>query len=154
MGLYASFVFINRQSSYWADPAETFCYKITNDGTQYGICDTSGHFGFNVTTPSASVDIASVATGEPSIRASAITGQTAKVLSICDEHGAEVAGCDKTGIYSGDGSGLMNVSATSIQTNTPLSSSPGTAGQIAYDNTYLYVCTSTNVWKRVAFTVY
>ncbi len=30
------------------------------------------------------------------------------------------------------------------------SSAAGTAGQIAYDTSYLYVCTATNTWRRVA----
>lgn len=29
-------------------------------------------------------------------------------------------------------------------------SSTGTAGDIAYDSGFLYVCTATNTWKRVA----
>lgn len=28
--------------------------------------------------------------------------------------------------------------------------SPGTAGQVAYDTGFFYVCTAHNVWKRVA----
>jgi hypothetical protein len=35
---------------------------------------------------------------------------------------------------------------------TPTSS--GTTGQVAKDNTYLYVCTGTNTWKRVAWGVW
>jgi hypothetical protein len=35
---------------------------------------------------------------------------------------------------------------------TPTSS--GTTGQVAKDNTYLYVCTATNTWKRVAWGVW
>lgn len=33
---------------------------------------------------------------------------------------------------------------------TPTGSSAGTAGQIAWDASYLYVCTATNTWKRAA----
>jgi hypothetical protein len=29
-------------------------------------------------------------------------------------------------------------------------SAPGTAGDIAYDNAYLYICVSTNTWVRAA----
>jgi hypothetical protein len=33
---------------------------------------------------------------------------------------------------------------------TKLDNSPGTPGQIAWDASYIYVCTSTNTWKRVS----
>jgi hypothetical protein len=40
--------------------------------------------------------------------------------------------------------------ATSITTGTPASGgASGTAGQVLYDTTYLYVCTATNTWKRI-----
>jgi hypothetical protein len=35
---------------------------------------------------------------------------------------------------------------------TKTSTSPGTAGQISWDANYVYVCTATNTWKRVALT--
>ena len=38
-----------------------------------------------------------------------------------------------------------------LGTSTPASASAaGVAGTIAWDSSYLYVCTSTNVWKRTA----
>lgn len=38
-----------------------------------------------------------------------------------------------------------------VATKTPASaSSAGTAGQIAWDADYIYVCTATDTWKRVA----
>ena len=33
---------------------------------------------------------------------------------------------------------------------TPTATSTGAAGEIAYDTNYIYVCTSTNNWKRTA----
>lgn len=40
--------------------------------------------------------------------------------------------------------------ATAIAAGTPASSSAsGTAGQVLYDASYLYVCTATNTWKRI-----
>ena len=30
--------------------------------------------------------------------------------------------------------------------------SAGTAGQVAYDSSYIYVCVATNSWKRIAWT--
>ena len=35
---------------------------------------------------------------------------------------------------------------------TKTGSSTGTAGQICWDNNYIYVCTATNVWKRASLT--
>lgn len=35
-----------------------------------------------------------------------------------------------------------------------LASSSGTAGQIAYDSSYFYVCISSNTWKRVAISTW
>ena len=38
-----------------------------------------------------------------------------------------------------------------VATKTPASASAaGTAGTIAWDTSYLYVCTATNTWERVA----
>ena len=36
--------------------------------------------------------------------------------------------------------------------STKTSTSPGTTGQITWDANYIYVCTATNTWKRVALT--
>lgn len=35
---------------------------------------------------------------------------------------------------------------------TKANNSPGTAGQVCWDSGYIYVCTATNTWKRVALT--
>lgn len=34
------------------------------------------------------------------------------------------------------------------------SASAGTPGQYAFDNTFLYICISTNSWKRIALTAF
>jgi len=53
------------------------------------------------------------------------------------------------------GSGSMNLSTT-IGLQMPLSLAPasaaatGIAGQLVYDTGFIYVCTATNTWKRVA----
>ena len=42
-----------------------------------------------------------------------------------------------------------------IPTHTPASASAaGTAGEIAWDSSYLYVCTASNTWKRVALSTW
>lgn len=38
-----------------------------------------------------------------------------------------------------------------LQAKTPASASAaGTAGELAYDASFLYVCTATNTWRRIA----
>ena len=49
------------------------------------------------------------------------------------------------------GGNLTVVGSTIIATQTPASAAAsGTAGTIAWDSSYIYVCTATNTWKRVA----
>jgi len=43
---------------------------------------------------------------------------------------------------------LLGVLSSPLATKT--STSAGTAGQITWDANYIYVCTATNTWKRVA----
>lgn len=44
-------------------------------------------------------------------------------------------------------SGILQAPAT-----TKTSTDPGTAGQVCWDSGYIYICTATNTWKRVALT--
>ena len=44
-------------------------------------------------------------------------------------------------------SGLLSAPLT-----TKANNSPGSAGQVCWDSGYIYVCTATNTWKRVALT--
>lgn len=45
----------------------------------------------------------------------------------------------------------IDVTSMSLFASVPAtSSSPGTAGQMAYDGSYFYVCTALNTWKRSA----
>lgn len=51
--------------------------------------------------------------------------------------------------------GTLSISGDSLTVATsqsPTSSGTGTQGEIAWDSDYLYVCTATNTWKRVALT--
>lgn len=46
---------------------------------------------------------------------------------------------------------LANGLSVNLASSTPASASAtGTAGQISWDANYIYVCTATNTWKRVA----
>lgn len=49
-------------------------------------------------------------------------------------------------IYAESGAGAGDIWATVPTTST----STGVAGQLAYDASYIYICTAPNVWKRVA----
>jgi len=63
-------------------------------------------------------------------------------------------GNEKVGIGTSSPTELLDIDGDSIrlrQSKTPSSSSAtGTAGQIAWDANYLYVCVATDTWKRVA----
>lgn len=52
-------------------------------------------------------------------------------------------------LFSGNG----NISGSGTSTYVPLhNTSGGVTGQVAWDQTYIYICTATNTWKRVAYT--
>jgi|TARA_B100001778_G_scaffold37006_2_gene26790 hypothetical protein len=63
---------------------------------------------------------------------------------------------DDTRLVVGDGTNevpdlpILNNSAGSTAPST--SSATGVAGQLAFDADYLYVCVSSNTWKRIALT--
>lgn len=57
--------------------------------------------------------------------------------------------------FNVDGSGKLSASSLQTTPSTPSSSSAaGTPGQIAVDSGFIYVCTATNTWKRVALTTF
>lgn len=47
-------------------------------------------------------------------------------------------------------SDAASATKATLVTAPALASSSGTAGQIAYDSSFFYVCISTDTWKRVA----
>jgi hypothetical protein len=51
--------------------------------------------------------------------------------------------------------GLITTAADSIRimaSQSPASNGTGVQGEIAWDASYIYVCTATNTWKRAALT--
>lgn len=43
------------------------------------------------------------------------------------------------------------IAANGMQSKTPSSAADtGTAGEIAYDASYIYICTAANTWRRIA----
>jgi len=54
-------------------------------------------------------------------------------------------------VLATNGSGTLAWSATKITAGAPASSTAtGTAGEIRYDASYIYICTAANIWARVA----
>jgi hypothetical protein len=49
---------------------------------------------------------------------------------------------------------ILGTGGIVLPQTSPISTATGTAGQIAVDANYLYVCVSTNVWKRVLLSSY
>ena len=71
-------------------------------------------------------------------------------------HKLDVAGnINTTGSYLINGSPAV-MQTNSIQDNTPPSSATdtGTAGDVAYDSDYIYICTATNTWRRTAISTW
>lgn len=62
-----------------------------------------------------------------------------------DQTGTQVASLGSTGIWTIAGALIMSTTATPAS-----AAATGTTGQIAWDSSYIYVCTATNTWKRVA----
>lgn len=51
--------------------------------------------------------------------------------------------------------GVVNTDDLVVATKTPASASDtGTAGMIAWDSDYIYVCTATDTWKRVGISTW
>jgi hypothetical protein len=56
-----------------------------------------------------------------------------------------------SGIITGNGSGLTNLSDRVLVSGTPASAgASGLPGQVRYDSSYLYICTATNTWRRIS----
>jgi hypothetical protein len=63
---------------------------------------------------------------------------------------SEVVRVDNTNVTVTGNITLSGILSSPVQTKT--STSTGTAGQVCWDANYIYVCTATNTWKRVALT--
>lgn len=71
---------------------------------------------------------------------------------IHEPKGVAAASAGEVYIADGAGSGEWRIlDFTDIDVTVPSSASDtGTAGNIAYDADYIYICTATDTWKRVA----
>lgn len=80
-------------------------------------------------------------------------------VTITDDGNLAVGGVSATLALMGAVEYAVDIAAKAAQTlsgnlvaSTPTGTSIGTPGQIAFDASYIYVCTATNTWKRVALT--
>jgi len=121
-------------------PDSLLCFAFWNSYQQLGV----------LTSPSLLFSILGSGNaglkGELNIRStSASTNTTTGALRVAG--GAGIAGALHVG---GQINGLG-----AVQSGTPASAAAtGTAGQIRWDANYIYVCTATNTWKRVAISTW
>lgn len=80
--------------------------------------------------------------------------QTIQVLNVANTIASAIpaasgstAGVVKVGTNMSISNGYISATGVAAPAN---SNSTGTTGQIAWDTQYIYVCTATNTWKRVA----
>ena len=101
----------------------------------------SGSWGLGIYGSSGSASSAGMASGGSNLYANVPTGAS-HLFSV---NGANIASISSSGLTL---TGALTLGAAS----SPASSSTGTTGQLAWDSNYIYVCTSTNTWKRAALT--
>ena len=103
-----------------------------------------GNVGVGTTSPGGTVDIKAAASTAPLI----VQGSSTEFARI-DSSGRLLVGGS-----SDSGGALLQVFGDRIRVGTaktPASASAtGTAGEICWDASYIYVCTATNTWKRTA----
>lgn len=84
------------------------------------------------------------------------SGYTLENPSTDDVVWVDILNCSGTSGISGTSgtsgiSGTSGTSGTSNWTSVPAnSSSPGVAGQMSYDSSYLYICNATDTWFRMS----
>ena len=104
---------------------------------------TVTHTDLNNLVDDATIQAGAITNTE--LGAAAITGQT---------EDATPADNDYVLTYDTSGTALKKASRLALARGSAAApssnSSSGTAGDIAYDASYLYVCISTNSWKRMA----
>jgi hypothetical protein len=145
--------------SYNTSVGSTAGYALTGSGSQYNVVIgyAAARYHSNGTTALTTADscvyIGSQVRGLNNsdsnsivIGASAIgDGANTTVLGTSSTTQTKLHGtATSVGIISGDRLRVINAKTPSSATDT------GTAGDICWDASYLYVCTATNTWRRVA----
>lgn len=101
-------------------------YRFSTGGTNSWVCATTGSFGVRTISPTKTLDI----NGELRIRTLPTGLSTENILVV-------------------NGSG--DVRSRALFTTVPATAtSTGSAGQMAYDSSFFYICTATDTWRRVA----
>lgn len=114
------------------------------NGTRAVRIDTLQRVGIGTTSPGSALEINAATATSPFI-AKINTAEAARIDS---------SGRLLVGTSSDSGGALLQVNGDRIRVGTAktpaTSGATGAAGEIAWDANYIYVCTATNTWKRVA----
>ena len=80
------------------------------------------------------------------------------VMATSDVERMRITSDGNVGIGTSSPTNLLDVNADSVRVRTSqtpaTSSASGNQGEIAWDANYIYVCTATNTWKRVAISTW
>jgi len=83
--------------------------------------------------------------------ATADTTDTSCSVALFESATGNQAAKTDAGLTYNASTGTLTATALIVATSTPASASAtGTAGTIAWDTGYIYICTATNTWERVA----
>jgi hypothetical protein len=86
-------------------------------------------------------------------RSSSISNGTSNVFITGADGNVIISSAGNTSTFDTAG-GLSLRGLLLAPVTTKANNSTGTAGQICWDANYIYVCTTTNTWKRAALTTY
>ena len=119
-------------------------FTISSAGSTVLTVVAAGNVGIGTTSPGSALEINAAAATSPFI-AKINTAEAARIDS---------SGRLLVGTSSDSGGALLQVNGDRIRVGTAktpaTSGATGAAGEIAWDANYIYVCTATNTWKRVA----
>ena len=167
-GAGSAFVNFRNVTQVWHSSAGGSLFIGNGDrSTTYATISASGNVGINTTAPKTTLDC----NGQLSISNSAISywvldrddaDGRLKFLNSSTSTNERLAldssGRLLVGTSSESGGSLLQVNGNRIRiasSKTPASASDtGTAGEICWDSSYIYVCTATDTWKRAALSTW
>lgn len=160
-----SAVFIASDYSIPRDVNGATQHRWSTGGVERMRLDSSGNLGVGTTTPATRLDVNGAATvrGQLVVTTNLAAGgflsangdvDVGAVLSVTGE--SHLNG--HVGITTPSPTAPLDVNGDTVRvrsTRTPASASAtGNAGDICWDADYIYVCTSTNTWKRAALSTW